>query len=299
MNSQKSKPTSFSKRFETLKAGITSSKQGIDEKMFLVVFENIAKILAPIVQYFDKPLNTQTPFVHNGKRLGITKERALVVFDGYGVGTFSIALTRSGKWFYADSYDEPPIAMDTHAIASKIFSKRMLLAREASYERIPKDGQLHFMKNLFIHAGLLSFLNGVHVTIQKCIDEREEKLCLMREELKLFDDFCSALDPIVSSGNSVDIVGYSIFWEGNHGTSRITADYLDGSITQGKLIDPRKKLFTSTVESNRLCDYANRVVYIATSVDQNIIHHEERDRRPTLTDSEIKILQEQVRLIYK
>jgi len=210
----------------------------LDVKKFYLIFEEAKNILVPLVPWLDRP--TKERWAGEVLPVEIRNKRIMSLFyHSVSEETLSIEIQRSGKWLVKIisggklSYHE----IDSLGLVELMLekTKNLLLRLSLNADKEAKDQfleKLPFLETMTIYNGMLVVLSMCFNNITNTLNEREERLRIMRERANLLKDFASALDPLVISGQSRTIKTHSI-WSlnsgGRGGSSRYTGDYLSES----------------------------------------------------------------------
>lgn len=247
------------------------------------VLATIKSIVMPLVPWLGKDLD---PLFWPPEKSSIPEETmkrsALIIYEGFGKGRISIALSRDGNWLVLHRQPDQDGVMcrmhpDSKEIANVVLDDIMfVLERTGNLNLVVNRVRLQFFEGLIVHDEIIKFVKEVFQTIAKLIDEREERLRNMRERLGLVKNMADMLDPIVSQGLELSIGTYAVWLKTARGTSRKTTDYLHPKAIEpfGKVLeeaDPKGSRGYKIEPDQRIIRSINDLIGFATHHARNII----------------------------
>lgn len=200
------------------------------------VLESLRQSLMPLVHVLGKTLGKAPPFnVSRSSRKLSELSHALLVYNGHAQGTFSLALARNGKWivevYSSRGGKDTRLSLEnSEDLASSILGRMdELVGAEVAQNFIlmfTNKSDLEFFFGLVRYVCIMDFFEHCYETMAKLIDEREEKLRMMRQRIGMVRELSEFLDPLALSGQVVPTSQYAIWLEYTQGDSRSTGDYL-------------------------------------------------------------------------
>jgi hypothetical protein len=223
---------------EKIHAFNTARKIGekLEYKKISLVFEEAKNIIFPLVSWLDKPIKEHWSGEVFPVEFG--NRRIMPIFcHSTGVEFLEIGIQRSGMWLIKTvsngrtSLDE----VDSQELVELVLTKTRTLLKRLSLgqtkEIVDKFSEkLPFLEGVVIYNGILVILSMCFDNISQILNEREERLKIMRERANLLKDFSFALDPLVIKGKNLTIKTYSLWCDSAGGGSRrCSEDYLSES----------------------------------------------------------------------
>lgn len=215
-------------RIRLLGEGKSLSRR-LDVQDWPVILEHMKEVLLPLVRWLDKPLEGASGFTNPPLPREHQKTRAMIVFVCERHIDFPrIALGRDGNWFIRVNDDY--FVADTAKLSEFTTGRWSELVKAClSKELIAFLSETdEVLLALARHYSMVWFMVQCAETVSKQLEERERRLAIMGERLKLFSQFGQTLDPIVSRNVAVKFPAFSIWTDHDDrpGTSRYSSDYL-------------------------------------------------------------------------
>lgn len=187
--------------------------RNLDVKDLPFILEKVKTTILPLVEWLDKPARA--------------KKRGVLFFESRFL---NIWLERSGRWFINFGIYDPESEKRVCYVDSQELAEIMIEKQEDFLNLYLVDRnfltELPFLRDIALYdAMVLRVLARFFEDVEKQLQEREERILLMKERLNLFNDFAQSLDLLKSQGKTVSINGYSIFNKDEHGSRRCTKDY--------------------------------------------------------------------------
>lgn len=198
------------------------------------VLENVRRLLQPLARHFDREIYTVRGFQDDRIPPRYRKDRVMLVHNGFGQGTFNLAINRNGEWyvdfFDIDVTDKAFSILHSDELASKIFPRLELyvkrITESSSEEWADVLARVGGLSILLKFVGLLRFLTTCLETQQETIKLYRSRLEAMESRIGLLEDYSKALDPLQSSLEEVPLPAYHIYHNHDRGTSNETGWYL-------------------------------------------------------------------------
>lgn len=188
--------------------------QKLSIKDLPAILTKVKEIIFPLIEWLDKPAPA--------------RKRGMLFF---GSRFLNVWLERSGRWFVNFGIHGPDPEKKVFYADSQQLAEIMIERLEEFLNLYLIDRnflkELPFLRDIVLYdAMVLRVLARFFEDVEKQLQEREERIRLMKERLNLLGDFSQSLDPLLSQGRIISMKGYSIFNEDEHGSHRCTEDYL-------------------------------------------------------------------------
>lgn len=183
-------------------------------------------ILWPMVQGLDKEILP--------KPTGKTQERrGLLLFED---PVAYIWLLRSGKWLIW-ALEEGKLSKDgerefkqceSHQLADFLIKNQKKLVKKNFKSGFSADilAELPFLKDIAVYSALfIPVFEQFFENASVILDERENRIKIMRERLALLQKFGKSFDLLASQGRKVILKEYSIWKESSHGSYNYASRY--------------------------------------------------------------------------
>ncbi|MDO8469539.1 MAG: hypothetical protein Q7S84_00780 [bacterium] len=197
------------------------------------ILEEVRIILLPLVPWLDVPVFSESGIYKAPPPETWQKKRAMMVLDGSDMsGQFDLMLERSGSWYVkmhleCDGGRPGYFEANSSGLAAQIIKRSDLLLRFSSSPTSEQlAGMLEFLRNIALYHSAAKMVARCFKTIDRTLREREERMRLMRERLRLLGDFPEMLDPLLADGKTVLVPTFSIFSKYRDTSSRYTGTYL-------------------------------------------------------------------------
>ncbi len=267
------------------------------------VLEETKNILLPLVQWLDKPLFPENPYVPKA----FQKARGMRLYPRTRTGDFfNIWLERSGKWLVVFRRNYRRI--DSRQLA-KIMIQEQGYFLYKSWQKIGLAKEIPPIKEIAsYHSLILRVLSEFFKSAQEMLEDRQKRLNIMKKRADLLGEFIQSLDPLVSQGKTVEMKGYSIFYRHKSEIkSRYSDDYLcpDSLCSIWKAIAPRQdssafEEFVSKYVFGSLEQFLEQMVRILERINEvKSKGPEDRETgdRITLEERELKAIEKVVNSI--
>lgn len=197
--------------------------------------EQLRRWLEPMIEWLDKPVGDLLYSREERKSVG-SKTRVVILFQlpsrNSGFSAW-FGMNRDGEWLVMErNYTTGTwkfIPMDGETLERMIWTWREnFLGAEVGrvqklFDEVMKgESDLRFFTR---HACFLGFIRVVVESLNRLLEEREERLRTLRKNLEEIYRFGVALDPLSYSGDHV-LPAYSLFYTRPGHTSRTSSSYL-------------------------------------------------------------------------
>ncbi|MDD5590015.1 MAG: hypothetical protein PHQ47_02480 [Candidatus Portnoybacteria bacterium] len=182
---------------------------GLNIGRFSDVLEEVKKIILPLVFWLDKPFKE---FIHADEPpQSLQNKRAMFLYDGFFL---KVWLERSGKWILRirkdNSKDKFQIADSSQFAEILCKNAEELLKRSLAYKNGSKDEIPFFIEIILYHSLFSYLLSQFAKEISKSLEEREEKLAIMRQRKNFLDEFIVCLDPLANGEKEIVLKEFAI-----------------------------------------------------------------------------------------
>ena len=213
----------------------SAARKKLNLKELPGILQEMKMILFPLVPWLDKPVFSDGGILGNyHPPAAFHKKRAMLIFNGSNYGGFlDIMLERSDAWFVrihpSDRHGD-----SSYCEADSVELARLIIQRKEALLKLSLGNtnaaehftdKVDFLEEIALYNGILQMLSGCFETVAQSLNEREERIRIMRERLALLNDFAESLDPLLAEARTMSLPEYSIFDHHSRGTSRYTGDY--------------------------------------------------------------------------
>jgi len=292
----------IAKKIRSLEFGAKTGQE-LNLKILPDILEKVKEIILPLVPWLDKPIFPKAKLLNIPTPKKFQTRRGVYLFES---GIMDIWLERSGMWFLRFR----SFALAFHEVSSNQLAKIMVHNSDDFLKNFLRDEsileEMPFLKEIALYdTMILRFLAEFFKNIKALIEEREKRLCVMKEWLNLFNDFVQSLDPLLSQNKEIAINEYSILQESGHGTSRSTQNYLCPEVLEPfwKMLKDRYSEFTckedlNTYNAESLKDFLEKMYCLFEDVKKgsasvDVLFRTNVGRLP-FTNKELAVLKELV-----
>ncbi len=306
MGTPKLEPISVSERTRLLMLAAKIAASFNDEedirRRYADVLEELRAELYSMVQWLDNPLKDQFPF-SDPSVPSPAQSRGVVLINGFGHGTPSLGLARSGQWIlllHKEHKAEVKLA-ESQEVFDSFFAKEKHIwpAGYPTYSSLEKAKALEFFDGIIRHLRFQKILTLICEGARKVIEEREERFRIMKDKLGFWEVFTKALDPLEYGEPSSGFEFFSISRKTEHGTSRSSSDYLTEKQVQEVLTGRQQRnrdrdlyVSRSPYTPRSLSELLRRVMHLLDDMSEKGDKEWPHDKRLPFSKEELAIIRE-------